>query len=556
MPSSENTRFRFGFLDIVEWFGNKLPEPATLFVLAAFIVIVLSHVGSVMDWSVKPLRQKMVAMTDDSGKEILNSEGKPQLRPLTNEKTGRPVLESYGDPIRPVSLLTRDGIYWAISTMVSNFIQFPPLGIILTAILGVGVAERSGLIGVILKALAIAVPKALLTPAIIFLGVNASITSDAGYIVLPPAAAALFMAAGRSPIAGIAAATGGVAAGFSANILITASDAMMAGFTESAARVIDSKYTVPATCNWYFMMLSTVVLTLTGWFVSARIVEPRFAKKPANEGGPAAMTEADVQAKQLSSLEKRGLIIAMASYAVLLTIILGSIMLKSGPLSGLAPNSERARWTQAIVPIIFISFLIPGIVYGLAVGRIRRERDVTELLVDSMRSMSGVIIVYFFAAQFVEYFKYSNLGRMLSMVGGQFLATSELSTSTLIIVFVFLVIAIDMVMSSMSAKYAVMAPIFVPMLMLVGISPQLTQAAYRVADSVTNNISPLNPYQILILKEMQEHAPKSAMGTLISTNMPYSIAFAIVWTGLILIWLQTGWPLGPGGPLHYTPTGH
>lgn len=550
--TSNKTR-RISFLDVVEWAGNKLPEPATLFIAVAIIVMILSHVGSLMGWSVQPLRPKLQALVDEHGRTILDDAGQPRLMAVIHERTGRPMLEAHGEPIRPVSLLTKDGAYWAISSLVGNFVDFPPLGIVLTAMLGVGVAERTGLIRAVLKALARAIPAPLLTPAIIFLGVNSSLTSDAGYVVLPPAAAALFMAAGRAPLAGIAAATGGVAAGFSANLLITASDAMMAGFTETASRFIDTDYTVSATCNWYFMIASTLMLPFVGWMVTAWIIEPRFRSKPAHEGGPAELQPADIEAQRLRPEEIRGLAIASAVFAVVLALTLAAIFHERGPLHGLAPNSTRERWSQSIVPIIFISFLIPGMAYGMVVGKVRREKDVTELLIDSMRSMAGVIVVYFFAAQFIEYFKHSNLGRMVSMVGGQWLATTELSTGTLLASFVVLVTITNLLMSSMSAKYAVMSPIFVPMLMLLGVSPELTQAAYRVGDSVTNNFAPLNPYQVIILKEMQKHAPNAGMGTLISANIPYSIFFGVFWIGLLLVWMNLGLPLGPGGPLHYLP---
>jgi aminobenzoyl-glutamate transport protein len=225
----------------------------------------------------------------------------------------------------------------------------------------------------------------------------------------------------------------------------------------------------------------------------------------------------------------------------------------NGVLHGVEPKGTKVRWIQSIVPIIFISFMIPGIVYGISVGSVRREKDVTELLVGSMKSMASVIVVYFFAAQFIEYFKYTNLGRMMSIVGGQYLATTEVSTETLLALFVVLTMFINLLMSSMSAKYGVMSPIFVPMFMLLGVSPELTQAGYRVGDSVTNNLAPLNPYQVIILKEMQKYSPKAGMGTLISANLPYSIFFAIVWIGLLLLWMNTNTPLGQGGPIHYVP---
>lgn len=545
---------RRGVLDVVEWMGNKLPEPASLFVIAAAIVVVLSHVGYRAGWSVQPLRPQVARVVDGSGNPVLDDAGRPRMEAVRNTATGRPVLEAHGEPLRPVSLLTTEGMYWAISGMVQNFVTFPPLGIILAGILGVGVAERVGLISALLKAMMLFVPASLLTPTMVFLGINSSLASDAGNIVLPPVAAALYAAVGRSPLAGIAAVYAGVAAGFSANLLITPSDAVMAGFTETAARILDAGYAVSATCNWYFLVGSTVMLTLAGWGVTAWFVEPRFAGKAREDGGPAPPSEAALESQRLTAVERRGLLVSGLVYAAVLGVTLTAILLPGGPLHGTESDSGRIRWVQAIVPIIFVSFLIPGIVYGTSVGRIKREKDVTDLLVESMRDMAAVIVVYFFAAQFIRYFDYSNLGRMLSMCGGQWLAQAEISNSVLLIGFVIVVMGMNLLIASMSAKYAIMAPIFVPMLMMLGISPELTQAAYRIGDSCTNNIAPLNPYLVLILAVMQRYAPRAGMGTLLSMMTPYTFGFAIVWMVMMVVWVQLGFPLGVGGPLEYVPT--
>jgi aminobenzoyl-glutamate transport protein len=542
-----------GWLDTLEKVGNKLPDPSTLFVIGALVVMVLSHFAVAGGWTAQPMLPQAVTrpVLDADGLPVLDAQGQPINEPVLDAR-GRVQLElvAEGDAIEPKSLLTSDGIYWALANMVRNFINFAPLGVVLVGMLGIGVAERVGLIAALLKAFLARVPGRLLTPAMVFLGIMSSLASDAGYIVLPPLAMALYKAVGRSPIVGLAAVFAGVSAGFNANLLVTGLDPMLAALSAEGARIIDSAYAVAPTCNWYFMIASTFVITLTGWGVTNWIVEPRFSRKPADEGGPVPVDEGDLAEQRITDVERRGLKVAGVALLALMATLLAMILVEGAPLAG---QGERfARWVEAIVPIILLVFLVPGIAYGIAVKAIRSERDVAKTMIDSMAAMAPIIVLAFFAAQFIEYFNYSNLGRILAVSGGQALASAEMGPGMLMTLFILITLVFNLFIGAMSAKYTLFAPIFIPMFMMVGISPELTQAAYRIGDSVSNVITPLNAYLVIILVFMRKYVPKAGMGTLVSTMLPYTIVFTVIWTLMLLLWIQIGVPLGPEGPLFYT----
>jgi aminobenzoyl-glutamate transport protein len=541
--AAQNRKRRFSPLDTIEWAGNKLPDPVMLFIMGALLVMVLSHIGVMMEWSVQPVRPQQVFVEMEDGTKVPQMSGRrPQVE-----------LVPHGEPLRPLSLLTSEGLYWAISSMVRNFINFAPLGIVLTGMLGIGIAEKVGLFGTVLRWLALKVPGELLTPMMVFLGILSSAAMDAGYVVLPPLAAAMYMALGRPPLAGIAAVFAGVSAGFSANLFVSGLDALLAGASTEAAGVIDPGYQVAVTANWGFIIVSTVVLTLTGWAITARLVEPRLRTRSAEEGGPSPVSESDLASHRLTDPEKRGLGWAGLALFVFMGLVMAAILIPGGPLHG--QDGRFPRWVNAIVPLIFFFFAVPGLAYGISTGVIRSSKDAATAMIEAIATMAPIIVLAFFAAQFVQYFEHSKLGAMLAMAGGKALFAANLGPELLIVMFIVLIMGLNLFVGSMSAKYFLIAPIFVPMLMLLGIAPELTQTAYRVGDSVTNIITPLNAYLVIILVVMQRYAKNSGMGTLISLMMPYSIIFAIVWTILLLLWMVVGAPLGPSGPLWYTPAG-
>ncbi len=501
----------------LERLGNRLPDPTTLFLLGALAVLVLSQVAVALDWSV------------------------------TRSVVREGVLQQ--EQVRAVGLLTSDGLYWVLSHLVDAFMDFPPLGVVLVGMLGIGVAEKSGFIATLLRGALVAVPPGLLTPAVFFVGVMSSIGLDAGYVVLPPVAAALYRAMGRSPLVGIAAVFAGVSAGFSANLIPTSLDPMLAELSTASARLVDPDYAVAHTANWWFIAVSTVLLTGVGWAVTAHWVEPRLQARPAEEGGPAPPAAEASAGEALSDAERRALALALGAAAVTLLLFAAAALVPGAPLHG--QDGRFPRWVQAIVPVLFIGFLVPGVVYGVATGRYRRDRDVAASMSETMASMGSYVVMAFFAAQFIAWFAHSRLGEMLALAGGQLLARAGLPDALLMSAFVGVVMLGNLLIGSMSAKYALIAPVFVPMFMQVGISPELTQAAYRVGDSVTNVVTPLNPYVVILLVFVQRHFAQAGIGTLLALMLPYAIAFAGVWTLLLVGWIALGLPLGPAGPLAY-----
>lgn len=529
LPSPASTR---GLLGWIERVGNRLPEPWLLFVIGLVIVLIVSQIGAWQGWSVT-------------------------AKQLAGGKTVTTTLQ-------PIGLLTADGAYWVFSNMIVNMLRFPPLGVVLVGMLAVGVAEKTGLIAALLKVMLKVTPRALLTPATVFVGVMSSLGSDAGYVVLPPLAAAMFLAVGRSPIVGVAAVFAGIAGGFGANLAICGSDAILASLTTAAAQFVDSSYVVPATSNWWFSIAATFLVTGVGWGITAWVVEPRFRNRPPDQGGPPNEPEvpsnpSGSEFHTLDPTERRGLFWAATAMAITLAIVCAHIFIPGMPLYGTGaqpaisgPTTTGPRWVGSIVPILFVVFIVPGLVYGIVTRQIRSDKDVGRIMADSMATLAPVIVLAFFAAQFIEAFRYSNLGPMLATVGGQWISQQNLPKGLLLLVFILFVGALDLLVSSMSAKYAFVAPVFVPMFMTgAGISPELTQAAYRLADSCTNVITPVNAYLVIILAVMRRYVPTAGIGTLMALMLPYCIAILVSWVALLQLWIWLDVPLGPGGPLHY-----
>jgi aminobenzoyl-glutamate transport protein len=535
-------------LDSVERLGNRLPDPATLFLGGALLLVFASEVAVRAEWSVekRATREVREAVLDASGSPAVDpATRQPITRGVLDPATGELAREAFTQPVTPRSLLSSEGAYFAVSSLVDNFKSFPPLAIVLVGMLGIGLAERAGLVGVLLRSTLGAAPPALLTPVVVFLGVMSSIAVDAGYVVLPPVAAALYAAAGRPPLAGIAASVAGVAAGFSANLLPSGLDALLMGFTTAAARLVDPTYSVEATANLYFMQASTVLLTGVGWIVTARWVEPRLA-------AGSALAPPASESAALTTAERRGLTAGCIAGGLLLALLAAAVFVPGAPLHG-AAGSGNPRWVSAIVPLLFVAFFVPGLAYGFAAGTLRSDRDAAKILGETMAAMGPYIVLSFFAAQFIEYFRWTGLGEMLAIAGGGLLTRADLPIPFLLACFVGIVTLVNLSIASMSAKYAFLAPVFVPMFMQVGISPELTQAAYRVGDSVTNCITPLNPYLVIALVLMQRYAPKSGLGTLVAMMLPYALGFLVTWAALLIAWVTLGIPLGPAGPLTFAP---
>ena len=564
------------FLDLVEPVGNRLPDPITLFGGGAVLVLLLSAVGAGLDWKVdKPIATPVVEVVTNpatgepievmqtrvAGRRtvlVMGADGRPKVAPVTEPvlADGQLVMKKGTQEVKAVSLLDRDGFKWVMDHLVSNFTGFHPLGVVLVAMLGIGIAEKTKLIDAMLKAMAAVTPEKLLNPAMVFIGIMSSLAADAGYVVLPPIAAMLYKSVGKSPLTGIAAVFAGVSAGFSANLVITSLDPLLGGLSTVGAQIVDPTYEVLPTANWYFMIVSTVLLTGVGWFVTARFVEPRFEGKTPEEGGPSEVTAEELAAAKVTDAEKKGMRDALIVGVVTTAACLALIFIPGAPLW--SAEGEAPRWGQAIVPMLFIIFAAIGIAYGLSTGSLveetgttRKDEAVARMMSATMADMAPYVVLAFFAAQFVMFFNHSQLGVMLAVVGGNFLASIDMPGELLMAIFIIVAMTGNLFIGSASAKYAFFAPVFVPMFMAVGISPEMTQAAYRVGDSCTNIITPLNPYFVVILVFAQKYAPKSGIGTLVSMMLPYTLFFWIAWTILLLAWMALGVDLGPGGPITY-----
>ncbi|CAE7756964.1 abgT [Symbiodinium sp. CCMP2592] len=520
------------FLAFVEWLGNLLPHPVTLFALFAVGVILVSQLASSLGLSAAD---------------------------------PRPGADGAVFSVR--SLMSGEGIRWMSESLVTNFTGFVPLGTVLVALLGVGVAEKSGLLTTAVRALVLGAPKNLVTVVVIFAGIMSNTASEMGYVVLIPLAMAIYHSLGRHPLAGMAAAFAGVSGGYSANLLIGTVDPLLAGITEEAAQILDPTYEVHPAVNWYFMIASTFMITLVGWFVSAKIVEPRLGVYDESLASEDLGERADLE--PVSSIECKGLLFAGLS---MIFVLLGVIYVagpgyESGWLPGWgvlrnpdpeAVGAESFRpLLRSVVPIIVVFFVVPGFVYGRVVGTMRNDRDVIDAMAGAMRSMGLYIVLVFFAAQFVAFFNYSGLGQILAVLGADAIVAMNLDNPLVFIPFILMCCFVNLMLGSASAQWALTAPIFVPMLMTIGYSPEVIQAAYRIGDSTTNIITPMMSYFGLILAVATKYQKNLGIGTMVATMLPYSIFFLIAWTALFYIWVfLIGLPVGPGAEtLYQMPTG-
>jgi aminobenzoyl-glutamate transport protein len=453
-----------------------------------------------------------------------------------------------------VSLLSIDGLHRILTQLVTNFTGFAPLGTVLVAMIGIGVAEVSGFIGAVMRMIVLKSPRALLTPVVVFCGVLSNAASEVGYVLLVPLAAIIFKAAGRHPVLGLTAAFAGVSGGYSANLVLGTIDPLLAGLSQEAARIIDPGYVVSPAANYYFMAVSTFLITALGWWVTERLVAPRVATLETAAAQEVDASSEDM-ARPLGAAEKRGLRFAAIAFLAMTSLLLWGLLPADGFLREPGTGSVlHSPFLRGIVALIFLYGVGLGVAYGWGAGTVRNDRDVIRGMSQQMSTLGGYMVLVFFAAQFVAFFNWTNLGLIIAVEGAQFLKSAGLHQVPLMLSFILLSAAINLVMGSASAKWALMAPVFVPMFMLLGYPPEVTQTAYRVGDSVTNVISPMMSYFALIIAFVQRYVAKAGLGTLVSLMLPYSVTFLIGWSILFVAWLLLGWPVGPGAPTSL-PTG-
>ena len=492
-------------LGFVERAGNTLPHPATIFLVLSLAVVAASAVAS---WA-----------------------GISAVHPGT------------GKTITVVNLLTVEGLHQILNKTVSNFTSFAPLGTVLVALLGIGVAEGSGLLGTLLRLLVLSAPRRLLTFVVVFAGILSNAASEVGYVLLIPLAGILFLAAGRHPIAGMAAAFAGVSGGYSANLVLGTIDPLLAGLTQEAAHIVDPTYSVSPAANYYFLAASTLLVAIAATWVTEKLVVPRL-------GAYTGAEKADGELRPLSAAERKGLRNATVVLALFAAAVLWGVLPDGGFLRDLKTGGVlHSPLLTAIVPFIFLGGALAGVAYGVGAGTMRSDADVMKAMSRSMETLGSYMVLVFFAAQFVAFFNWSHLGLIGAVKGAELLKSTGLGGIPLMLGFVVLAAAVNMLMGSASAKWAVMAPVFVPMLMLLGYTPELTQAAYRVGDSVTNVISPTMSYFALILATVQRYDPKAGLGTLIATMLPYTLVLFVTWSLLLVAWIALGLPVGPGAGL-------
>ncbi|MCK8045145.1 AbgT family transporter [Shewanella sp. 1CM18E] len=521
-PNNQPSGWFVRFLNVVERLGNLLPHPITLFAMFCAAVVVISGIAGYFELTV--------------------------VDPRPEGASGR----SADGLIHVVSLMNAEGLRMIVSNLVTNFTGFTPLGTVLVALLGVGIADRSGLLSAAMRLLVMGASKRLVTMTLVFAGIVSNTASELGYVVLIPMAAMIFHSLGRHPLAGLAAAFAGVSGGYSANLLLGTVDPLLSGITEAAAQMIDPDYLVGPEVNWYFMFVSTFLITFLGAFVTEKIVEPKLGKYDASE---AAIDLSEQKMDTVSALEKKGLKIAGLAVLVMSALLALTIIPEGAPLrnqeTGLVAGSP---FLKGIVAFIFVCFAIPGLVYGRVVGSMKRDIDVINAMSSSMSSMGMYIVLVFFASQFVAFFKWTNLGAVLAVSGADALNAVGLTGPLVFVLFIMMCGFINLMLGSASAQWAVTAPIFVPMLMLVGYAPETIQAAYRIGDSVTNLITPMMSYFGLILAVASQYKKNLGIGTLVATMLPYSIVFFIGWTCFFFIWVFViGLPVGPGAATYYTP---
>ncbi|RDU38182.1 p-aminobenzoyl-glutamate transporter [Neobacillus piezotolerans] len=500
----ENTTKKTGvfqkILNGIERVGNKLPDPFILFAMLALLVIVASA--------------------------IFNAFGATVIHPGTGEK------------LAVKSLASAEGLQYILTSMLDNFTGFAPLGLVLSMMLGIGLAEKVGLLDYAIKKTILKSPPALITYTVVFVGIMGNIASDAAMVLIPPLAAMVFYKVGRNPIAGLAAGYAAAGAGFTANLLIAGTDALLAGISTEAAKIIDKDMVVTPVDNWYFNSVSVFVLTIVGGLVTTRFIEPRLGKYKGDVVEEAVAEDPPNASKGLRNAGIAGLL-----YIALILLV---IFLPNSPLRNEDGGLIPSPFLSGIIPIILFFFIIIGVVYGMTVGNIKSSKDVAGYMAESMKDLAGYIVLIFAISQFIAYFSWSNIATWVAVNGAQFLKDIEFTGIGLIIGYIIFTALLNFLITSGSAKWALEAPVFVPMFMQLGYHPAFTQAAYRIADSSTNIVTPLMPYMVIILSFMQKYDKKAGMGTFIALMLPYSITFLLSWIILILVFYFLGIPFGPG----------
>ncbi len=516
MPKDANSLQKKGvldrILDAIERAGNKLPDPITLFLGLAVIVVLISWLCSALDVQA--------------------------LNPATQEV------------VKVQNLFSIWGIQYLWSNVITNFSGFAPLGMVLVAVIGSSVAEKSGFLVSLMQNFLGGAKGWIVSAVVIFLGINLNIAGDAGFIILPPLAAILYMSIGRSPMLGLYVAFASVAAGFCANIMIGLSDALAYGFTEPAAQMIDPTYSASIAINWYFMIVSCIILTVAGTFITEKIMVHRFPVTKED----LAKYDFDESSTNLTPVQKKGLAVAgIAELVYLAVVLLLSLPIFGNPILGDENGSitaAAAPFTKGIVFTVTLALMVPGIAYGVAIGKYKNDKDVWADISQGFSEMGNYVFMCFFISIFTNFFNVSKLGTVLAISGANGLKAIGFTGVPLMVGLIIVACFVNLFIGSASAKWAILAPVFVPMMMIMGYDPAITQMVYRIGDSITNPLSPLFTYMPVILGYARKYDKKAGLGTVIANMIPFSTCFAIVWILQVIVWVVFNLPLGPGGGIY------
>ncbi len=536
-----------GFLGAIERVGNKVPHPAILFLA---LIVAMIGLSQIFYWAGTSVTYEVVKPPPALVEETYIGGSVEPGEILPSEAADADAYEVVTETVEVRGLLTADGVRFLFTSFVSNFMGFTAMGIILIVMIGVGLAETSGLIGALIRKLVAISSEASLTYIIVFLGVISSIASDAGYLVLIPLGAAAFLSVGRHPLAGMAAAFAGVAGGFGVNFLITPTDAILTEITNEAIGLVDADRTIDLTSNLYFGIGSTILITLIGAITTSRLVEPRLGAYNAADSAPdPSEDEASDPSHALTPAEEaKGLRWAGAGVLAVVILIAALTIPSGGPLRDPVTGDVigTSPFMDSLVVMISLIFLAAGLAYGRAVGTIRTGTDAINAITKSWASLAGLLFLFLLIAQFIAYFNFSNLATVAAVKMGDTLESVDIGSVWLLIGVILLTLVVNLIIPQAIAKWALLAPIFVPLFIRLGVDPETVLAAYRVGDSPTNVITPIMAYFPLIVVFAARYEKRSGIGTVIALMLPYALILTVGWTALFVAWYLTGIPLGPG----------
>lgn len=500
-------------LNWIERVGNRLPEPFILFVLLTLLVGVVSTIMAAAGVTV-------------------SIPGEDEATPIQGAFTGA-------------------GLQFLFTGLATNFIEFPPLQTVVTIMLGVGLAERTGLLSALIRLAFRRAPRWLLPYALGFVGVSGSIMADSAFIIIPPLAAMVFKAAGRHPVAGLIGGFAAAGAGYSTSMFVTSLDALFAGISNSVAATLpDSGTTVTPISNYFFNVVAAVTLSLLAGLIIAKVVEPALERSrfPRDEVEPAADTTltADLEPRERRALLMAGLALLVTTAAVLVLVLLPSSPLRNEN-GGFLPESPLL---DSVTTLVFVAFFVPGLAYGISAGAIRRSADVPLLMGKALKDLSGFIVLAFVLGQFIALFSWTNIGAWLAVTGANFLESIGLTGYAAFLGFIVLASVLNLFIISGSSLWTLMAAVFVPMFLLLGFEPGFSQAAFRVGDSATQVITPLNPYMIVLLTFVRRYDPNAGLGTVIAKMLPFVVPFWTAWATILSVFYFADLPLGPGMGIH------